>query len=102
MSNERIDEILTENNLVFESIIAKERIYRSMQQYGAERYQGGQMDQEKVEDFKLGLQLEELKRLKALVQAQKELIALYDEENLSDLAWLKESELRNKIKTLEQ
>ena len=74
MSNERIDQILYENNLVFESIIAKDRIYRSMEQYGGEQYRKGREDRENGEAYTWSVLSKSLKRLQSLVQAQKELI----------------------------
>lgn len=100
MSNERIDQILYENNLEYAHHLYPNmhpRIINAMEQYGKEQYQKGRMDQEKVENFKLGLQSDELSRLRKLVQAQKELIDRGDfHEYHTEVI-----ELRNKIKELE-
>ena len=99
MSN-RIDEILKETGLINEpgpfpiKADLHQRIRKAMEQYGSECAA-------KATRLSFEATLPQIKRLKELVKEQKELIALYDEENLSDPAWLKESELRNKIKTLE-
>lgn len=79
MSNERIDDILEETIPFFRANEDRNPHYaglirKAMQQYGAEQYQKGRMDQEKVELFKLELQAQEAIRLRELVEAQKALI----------------------------
>lgn len=109
MSNERIDEILTENNLGWGAGWVKPDmragIIKAIQQYGAEQYQKGRMDQEKVENFKLGLQSDELNRLREFVKAQKEFLEHHDKlaetDFLTKKEWMKTDVLRNQIKSLE-
>lgn len=104
MSNERIDQILEEvipffkvnenMNPHYAGLIRK-----SMEQYGKEQYVTGRKYGAETANERYG---KEISRLRELVQAQKELIDLYDGDNLSDPAWLKETELRNQIKELEK
>jgi len=108
MSNERIDQILEESGLIKESgpfpIKADlyQRVRRAMEQYSHEAYTKGRIDQEKVEDFKQKIQIEQLARLQALVQAQKEYIELLELDAVFRSNWAEEIELRHKIKELEK
>lgn len=106
MSNERIDQIMHEHELYYlntELSSFHQKIYsrtvKAMQQYGAEQYQKGRLDQEKVELFKLELQAQEAIRLGEIVKAQKELIEMY---KYGVQNWRRYDELYNQIKSLEK
>lgn len=106
MSNERIDDILEETIPFFRANEDRNPHYaglirKAMQQYGAEQYQKGRMDQEKVELFKLELQAQEAIRLRELVEAQKAYIELLEPDAVFRSNWTEGIELRHKIKELE-
>ena len=105
MSNERIDQILAENNLEYTPQVYPNmypRIIKSIEQYGGECYEGGK---KAARDICYEVLDPEITRLRSLVHAQKELIALHDKLSESDFLtkkeWMRSDVLRNQIKSLE-
>ena len=99
MSNERIDQILEETIPFFRANEERSPHYADLIRKAMEQYGGDMYDKGLSEAFTL------TNRLQALVQAQKELIALHDKLSESDFLtkkeWMRSDVLRNQIKSLE-
>jgi len=106
MSNERIDQILAENNLEYTPQVYPNmypRIIKSIEQYGGECYEGGK---KAARDICYEVLDPEITRLRSLVHAQKELInALNDQVDEEKVSWENRDKivgLYKKIKELEK